>query len=540
MSETDTDRTRRLIIASFWTVILIGLPLWWKTTDVYRAQLPFTEIEQWSRWEASNLVFPLDFTFYFAEEDETPIELEQLSENIERALNEQFSRDAEADGLVTQLSVTVDSVKWKQWDKIVRKENEIDVDSFGNSMEEFNGRYEFYIAPGDGDMRVNLGNSRCAFVQINRKDWNELAITKILPSLLFSFFHSEYLLLSALFKPPSPEEKPNIDNMRAMKYSPRYQITFSLMNACPSTLLVDWNIEEAVNMYLKPFLDELKILSEVTVDSQVQYYAQLTVTPEKNENEGYYYLRPEMLPHFVNSAEWNLASAVSSYPTLNLILYTPEANQSPLHIHNSKGHPIDNNAFLIPRWGGIVISNPQTTNNSYKLTVEELKPIIEIFISQLRGLLGVRKFTSDDKELSAKVRYAPPPSTAITAWELDSLIRHRTAENIVAAISTLKSLSQLVSEIPNMVVLDHIQTEVLQALDSLKESCENLRTMSYVAALNHAKQALERSESAFFDPTMVSMLYFPDEHKYAIYMPLFVPVSVPLLIALLREAKKKK
>ena len=82
------------------------------------------------------------------------------------------------------------------------------------------------------------------------------------------------------------------------------------MNACPSTLLVDWNIEEAVNMYLKPFLDELKILSEVTVDSQVQYYAQLTVTPEKNENEGYYYLRPEMLPHFVNSAEWNLGEPI--------------------------------------------------------------------------------------------------------------------------------------------------------------------------------------------------------------------------------------
>jgi len=82
------------------------------------------------------------------------------------------------------------------------------------------------------------------------------------------------------------------------------------MNACPSTLLVGWNIEEAVNMYLKPFLDELKILSEVTVDSQVQYYAQLTVTPEKNENEGYYYLRPEMLLHFVNSAEWNLGEPI--------------------------------------------------------------------------------------------------------------------------------------------------------------------------------------------------------------------------------------
>jgi phosphatidylinositol glycan class S len=39
---------------------------------------------------------------------------------------------------------------------------------------------------------------------------------------------------------------------------------------------------------------------------------------------------------------------------------------------------------------------------------------------------------------------------------------------------------------------------------------------------------------------MVSMLYFPDEHKYAIYMPLFVPISVPLLVALHREIKNFK
>ena len=34
---------------------------------------------------------------------------------------------------------------------------------------------------------------------------------------------------------------------------------------------------------------------------------------------------------------------------------------------------------------------------------------------------------------------------------------------------------------------------------------------------------------------MVSMLYFPDEHKYAIYTPLFGPLALPLLMALLRE-----
>ena len=51
-------------------------------------------------------------------------------------------------------------------------------------------------------------------------------------------------------------------------------------------------------------------------------------------------------------------------------------------------HPIDNNAFRIPRWGGVVISNPQTTNNSYKITVEELKPIIEIFTGVCKKKIG--------------------------------------------------------------------------------------------------------------------------------------------------------
>ncbi|CAG8555680.1 4399_t:CDS:2, partial [Acaulospora colombiana] len=123
------------------------------------------------------------------------------------------------------------------------------------------------------------------------------------------------------------------------------------------------------------------------------------------------------------------------------------------------------------------------------------------------------------------------------------------------------------TEIPNMVVLDHIQTEVNEfkkfnlsilsdpsfnylivsslneskvflALDSLKKSCASLQAEQYEVALHHAKKAIERAESAFFDPTMVSMLYFPDEHKYAIYMPLFVPISVPLLVAIFREGIK--
>lgn len=136
--------------------------------------------------------------------------------------------------------------------------------------------------------------------------------------------------------------------------------------------------------------------------------------------------------------------------------------------------------------------------------------------------------------------FEPASKTGITTLEKDNLIRTRTLENVVNTISTLKSLAQLVDEIPNMVVQDHINHKVRHSLDALTLVSEALSVESYVVALQHSIKAIELAEKAFFDPTMVSMLYFPDEHKYAIYMPLFVPISVPLIMALLKQLKALK
>lgn len=41
--------TRRLVIMSFWAVaILLGLPLWFKTTTIYRADLPLQQMLDWA------------------------------------------------------------------------------------------------------------------------------------------------------------------------------------------------------------------------------------------------------------------------------------------------------------------------------------------------------------------------------------------------------------------------------------------------------------------------------------------------------------
>ncbi|RIA87016.1 phosphatidylinositol-glycan biosynthesis class S protein [Glomus cerebriforme] len=541
----ENDKIRRLIITSFYIVILFGLPLWWKTTEVYRAQLPFTEIEEWSNWEAFDLEFPTHFTIYVANVKPSTIKFANLSSNLENLITSRYNIDnsKEANNGTSQKSirfpVKIKLADWNNWMNDLQDGN-LEMGNLANK----NGQYSFYILPrtkSNSDTKVLVGNQRQAIVEINQ--WDTNVIEKTISDLIISLFMPEQDAIRKSIIEPLSDSKVELDSMRTMKYSSQYQVTFSLMNGDPSNLLVNWDIEEAVNKYLGPFVNQISMISNLTVDSQIQHYARLTFEPNHKPDENYFFLTPELLPHFINAAEWNLASAVSSYPTLNFILYVPSKEQSPLHIQDSKGNIMENNAFLIPRWGGVIINNPDRSKGTHNFSFKELKSVMSIFITQLRGLLGVHDVWIEAKHTlgaTFSIEFVIPPNTAVTMWEFDNLVRRRIAENIVTSITTLKSLSQLVTEIPNMVVLDHIQTEVFLALDNLSKSCKHLHNNQYDLALYHSKKAIELAESAFFDPTMVSMLYFPDEHKYAIYMPLFVPISVPLLVALQREVKSLK
>lgn len=51
-------------------------------------------------------------------------------------------------------------------------------------------------------------------------------------------------------------------------------------------------------------------------------------------------------------------------------------------------------------------------------------------------------------------------------------------------------------------------------------------------AVIYAKKAFEASEKAFFDPSLLALLYFPGDQKYAIYIPLFMPVLLPVFMSI--------
>lgn len=63
------------------------------------------------------------------------------------------------------------------------------------------------------------------------------------------------------------------------------------------------------------------------------------------------------------------------------------------------------------------------------------------------------------------------------------------------------------------------------------------------SAFQASKKAVTSSERAFFDPSLLHLLYFPDDQKFAIYIPLFLPMAVPILLSLakiVRETRQRK
>jgi phosphatidylinositol glycan class S len=72
-------------------------------------------------------------------------------------------------------------------------------------------------------------------------------------------------------------------------------------------------------------------------------------------------------------------------------------------------------------------------------------------------------------------------------------------------------------------------------MDHLQRACASLGAPS---GLLHARIAEEEAERAFFEKSMVGQLYFPDEHKIAVYLPLLGPVGVPLVMGLINELRR--
>lgn len=98
-------------------------------------------------------------------------------------------------------------------------------------------------------------------------------------------------------------------------------------------------------------------------------------------------------------------------------------------------------------------------------------------------------------------------------WEVDALLRVRTIEQLTSAKLTLQSLARLLKEIGNIVITDVVGNRIKTALRLVEDSAEELANGDLNRGFQLTKEAFVTAEAAFSDPTLLALLYFPEDQK---------------------------
>eukprot|EP00116_Pleurobrachia_bachei_P011094 sb/3471356/ len=153
--------------------------------------------------------------------------------------------------------------------------------------------------------------------------------------------------------------------------------------------------------------------------------------------------------------------------------------------------------------------------------------VFSVLLPQLKQLLGLR--ASNNSRIDGREMFLLKSRTALT--------------HVVRSVDTLNSLISLVDSIPNMVIGDHIADQVSLSIIGIERACTAMEEGNVNLALLHSSLARDAAEKSFSDPSILALLYFPDDQKFAIYIPLFLPVGLPLLVSyleLLKEWRRNK
>lgn len=280
----------------------------------------------------------------------------------------------------------------------------------------------------------------------------------------------------------------NSEKQFAVPSSLEYDVLISIVNPEPETIKLELDAHD-VELALQPFLNTVQPVANFTVKSQWLYLVELGVIPKKVGD--YYVLHENQLPHIITPLEKKLWSHLSSRPCINLVVYVAHCN-APLYIYDQQDEVVEANALLSSGWGGISILNPDTTSckqNTYK---PDLQRLVSIFITQLRKLLGIEGSTQSD---------------------INKFKQERTQDMIDSTKRTLQSLAHLLSEISSIVISDDVAYKIQVAVEAREKAEKFIEDNDVDAALKNAKIAYENAEAAFGDPSLLALLYFPDDQK---------------------------
>jgi len=451
MGAEGTSKKRLWVTLSFLAVFCLGVPMWWKSTEIYRAELPYESISALYQQELYSHPFPLSVHLFL-----TPT---QQQVNQQRLLEDLLTRMQRKDNAGRPREVFHTHVHSVEESSLPTNTSCAGVDAWlvtqqENGFQLRHGQYVFVATRTD--QKFTVCPSGTVLISHRVQGTGELlqSIAEIMTGKLVSS--------------PMTEEKMR----KRVQTNSAFRITFSLLQdtAGWEHPLTEWEFPQFLegNGVLSRFFERLAVTADISVDSQIRHFVTLLRDPSRheaaNEEDSYFYFDASELPYILaHPNEWNSDFVATDQPSLHFVVYVPPQRFSPLVLQSS-ADSTSYLAYVIPQTGGIVIYNRPDESQAV-LSEDELYPIVEIFIEQLRTAFGLSPFDEISHLNEQEIEVVPSPY-GIAEWERDQIIRDRTYENLQQAISNLNSLAELLQKLTNMMISDHIQSIVQESLDA--------------------------------------------------------------------------
>jgi hypothetical protein len=209
-----------------------------------------------------------------------------------------------------------------------------------------------------------------------------------------------------------------------------------------------------------------------------------------------------------------------------------------------------------------------------------------ILAMQLTSLDHFAPASLEQLQIPSGVAVVLPSADGAALWELDALVATATATATASARRQLTALATMLDKMPNVVVPDGVarysrlavaaleRADRLVAIHNRNGGADDITadhatatdaaaatdaddddtatdaaaatddaataTASLTGAYVQAQKALRLATAALADPALLAVLYFPDEHKLAVYLPLTLPLLAPIVKNLVAAVKRKR
>ncbi|VDK49249.1 unnamed protein product [Anisakis simplex] len=488
-NERKEERYRHLSALSFIVVMIVfGIPLWWHTTSTYR--VPFRNFKPQQKIILPVSISNYDFTCWNCS-----------SQSYLEPISDFLSSELQTLSQVDPLNLTFNIHR-----RILDSPNDL---SSPESDQQF--VIPIVFVPENEwtflGRSVHLSNDKWTFVKVTAAD-NRKVILNIINDILIDNAHLSAIInreLKRRLHPhevatlPANQQKRLIWDSAAQSADYIVQLIFAHASSTGSN---DALKPSEIVRDIRRLAAKLNGITNLRISSEHLWDFDVSKWLRKDVQERWT-LAMDQMQAIITEADHETSTVESSYPLLKLLIIDYD---EPVIMLDQTGE--DSNGVVVASWGAIVSCCGRETSS-----------VSSSLIASLRILLGL------DSELPYGASKQPSP---VSEWELRRLKLRSFVDFSMNAMSSVRAIHMLIAQIDNIVINDEVADSANRAVE-LIENALNKAEQTGQLDIDSVVKGHELAQRAVNDQSLLALLYFPNDQKFAIYLPLFLPTLLPLL-----------